>query len=90
MAKKKELAMNLASLDDLFSAQEQREEDSREKILEISLSEISEFPNHPFHVKMDSEMEKLVVRNDFRSPKKVCKRPRGKRNNPLYRAKFDR
>lgn len=60
MAKKKELAMNLASLDDLFSAQEQREEDSREKILEISLSEISEFPNHPFHVKMDSEMEKLV------------------------------
>ncbi len=60
MAKKKELAMNLASLDDLFSAQEQREEDSKEKILEISLSEISEFPNHPFHVKMDSEMEKLV------------------------------
>lgn len=60
MAKKKELAMNLASLDDLFSTQEQREEDSKEKILEISLSEISEFPNHPFHVKMDSEMEKLV------------------------------
>ena len=60
MAKKKELAMNLASLDDLFSTQDQREEDSREKILDISLSEISEFPNHPFHVKMDSEMEKLV------------------------------
>ena len=60
MAKKKELAMNLASLDDLFSTQEQREEDSKEKILDISLSEISEFPNHPFHVKMDSEMEKLV------------------------------
>ena len=60
MAKKKELAMNLASLDDLFSTQDQREEDSREKILNISLSEISEFPNHPFHVKMDSEMEKLV------------------------------
>ena len=60
MAKKKELAMNLASLDDLFSTREQREEDSKEKILDISLSEISEFPNHPFHVKMDSEMEKLV------------------------------
>ena len=60
MAKKKELAMNLATLDDLFSTQDQREEDSREKILDISLSEISEFPNHPFHVKMDSEMEKLV------------------------------
>lgn len=60
MAKKKELAMNLASLDDLFSTQEQREEDGKEKVLDISLSEISEFPNHPFHVKMDSEMEKLV------------------------------
>lgn len=31
MAKKKELAMNLASLDDLFSTQEQREEDSKKK-----------------------------------------------------------
>ena len=60
MAKKKELAMNLASLDDLFSTQDQREEDGKEKVLDISLSEISEFPNHPFHVKMDSEMEKLV------------------------------
>ncbi len=60
MAKKKELAMNLATLDDLFSTQEQREEDSKEKIMDISLSEISEFPNHPFHVKMDSEMENLV------------------------------
>ena len=56
MAKKKELAMNLASLDDLFSTQDQREEDGKEKVLDISLSEISEFPNHPFHVKMDSEM----------------------------------
>ena len=38
MAKKKELAMNLASLDDLFSTQEQREEDSKEKIHSYSSS----------------------------------------------------
>ena len=57
---KKELAVNLPTLDDLFSTQEQREDDSKEKIMDIVLSEISEFPSHPFHVNMDSETENLV------------------------------
>ena len=45
MAKKKELAMNLASLDDLFSTQEQREEDSKEKILDISFKKLCALEN---------------------------------------------
>ncbi len=60
MAKKKELAVNLPTLDDLFSTQEQREDDSKEKILDIALSEIREFPSHPFRVNMDGETENLV------------------------------
>ncbi|MCI6855573.1 MAG: ParB/RepB/Spo0J family partition protein [Firmicutes bacterium] len=60
MAKKKSLEIPLASIDDLFSTQQQREDNGREKIVDLSLDEISDFPNHPFHVSMDNEMERLV------------------------------
>lgn len=60
MAKKKSLEIPLASIDDLFSTQQQREDNDREKIIDIRLDEISDFPNHPFHVNMDNEMERLV------------------------------
>ena len=60
MAKKKSLEIPLASIDDLFSTQQQREDDGREKIVDLRLDEISDFPNHPFHVSMDNEMERLV------------------------------
>lgn len=60
MAKNKELDIPLPSLDELFSTQEQREDNSREKIIDIEIDKISDFPNHPFHVKVDNEMEHLV------------------------------
>ena len=60
MAKKKSLEIPLASIDDLFSTQQQREDNGREKIVDLGLDEISDFPNHPFHVSMDNEMERLV------------------------------
>lgn len=60
MAKKKSLEIPLASIDDLFSTQQQREDNGREKIVDLRLDEISDFPNHPFHVSMDNEMERLV------------------------------
>ena len=47
-------------LEDLFSSEEQRQEQSLEKIREIPLNEISEFKNHPFRVRMDDDMIKLV------------------------------
>ena len=52
--------MKLPALDDLFSTQEQRDEESRESVRNISISEISDFPNHPFKVKMDKNMSDLV------------------------------
>ena len=60
MAKNKELDIPLPSLDELFSTQEQREDNSREKIIDIEIDKISDFPNHPFHVNVDNEMEYLV------------------------------
>lgn len=60
MAKSKEINMKLPALDDLFSTQEQRDEESRESVRNISISEISDFPNHPFKVKMDKNMSDLV------------------------------
>jgi len=52
--------MKLPALDDLFSTQEERDEVSRESVRNISISEINDFPNHPFKVKMDENMSDLV------------------------------
>lgn len=48
----KEIKMPLPSAADLFSTQEERDNESRESVREIPLGEISDFPNHPFKVKM--------------------------------------
>lgn len=56
MAKSSGIKLNLPSVDDLFSTQEQRDEESRESIQDIPIGEITDFPNHPFQVKMDESM----------------------------------
>lgn len=60
MAKGRGINLNLPSADDLFSTQEERDEAKREMVMEIALEEISDFPNHPFKVRMDEEMQNLV------------------------------
>lgn len=60
MAKGKDINLNLPSVDELFSTQQEREDEKLEKVLQVPISEISEFLNHPFKVKLDEEMEKLV------------------------------
>jgi len=54
------LNLNLPSADDLFSTQEERDNAKLEKVVELPLSEISDFPNHPFKVKMDAEMQEMA------------------------------
>ena len=56
MAKNSGIKLNLPSADDLFSTQEERDEESRESIQDIPIGEITDFPNHPFQVKMDESM----------------------------------
>lgn len=52
--------IKLASLDDLFSTEESRVDESREKVVELSLSELHPFENHPFKVKDDETMMETV------------------------------
>ena len=56
----KEIKMLLPSAADLFSTQEERDNESRESVREIPLEEISDFPNHPFKVKMDESMADMA------------------------------
>ena len=54
-----ELGLNEA-YNDLFSTQEERDNAGRTFVIDLDPAEISDFPNHPFHVRMDEEMERLV------------------------------
>ena len=50
----------LTRLDDLFSTQEQRGDEKLSKIRDIPLTEIDDFPDHPFKVRDDEDMAQLV------------------------------
>ena len=52
--------VKLASVDDLFSTEESRQDAGREKVVEIALSELHPFPNHPFQVRDDDSMKEAV------------------------------
>ena len=60
MAKSREINMNLPSVDDLFTMQEERDQKNQEYIKDISIYEITDFPNHPFKVKMDDKMLETI------------------------------
>jgi ParB family chromosome partitioning protein len=53
-------SIKLTSVDELFSTEESRADSQREKVLDIPLSEISDFPNHPFKVKADEAMLEMA------------------------------
>ncbi|WP_456236494.1 ParB/RepB/Spo0J family partition protein [Acutalibacter muris] len=53
-------AANLLSVDSLFTTQEERDEAQRETVRDIPLAEISDFPNHPFKVRMDECMTEMA------------------------------
>ena len=49
--------LSLTSYDDIFSTEESRADERREKVTEISLSELHPFKNHPFKVLDDERMQ---------------------------------
>lgn len=51
---------DLLSVDSLFTTQAERDEARRETVRDIPLAEISDFPNHPFKVRMDQAMEEMA------------------------------
>ena len=54
-----DLGLNEA-YNDLFSTQEERDNAKRSYVTDLPTAEISDFPGHPFKVRMDEEMERLV------------------------------
>ena len=58
--RKSDFVLSTKSLDDLFSTQEERDEAKLQKIRDIPLTEIDDFPDHPFHVREDEDMFQLV------------------------------
>lgn len=60
MARSKRTEIELTAYDDLFQTDESRAEASLSKVREIPISEIDEFPDHPFKVLIDGDMEQLV------------------------------
>ena len=60
MARNSALNFNLPSADDLFSTEEERAEARLEKVVNLSPAEISDFPNHPFKVRMDAAMQEMA------------------------------
>lgn len=57
---KNSVAGLLTSVDDLFSTQESRDEAKLERVINLPPGEISNFPNHPFKVRMDEEMQQMA------------------------------
>lgn len=81
MPKKNINDIRIPSYDDLFTSEEQRQEAKLEKIMELPIDEIHEFKNHPFKVRQDEEMLKLIesiTENGILLPTLVRPSPDGK------------
>ena len=58
--KEQKQEMKLPKLDDLFTSQAQRDYENAEKVEQIDISKITDFPNHPFKVINDDKMQDMV------------------------------
>ena len=57
---KTKIDLGITPLDELFMDEKTRTENKLPKIYDIPLAEIDPFPDHPFQVRMDEDMEQLV------------------------------
>ena len=81
MARNRETKIELTAYDDLFQTDESRAEAALSKIRDIPISDIDEFPDHPFKVLMDEDMEQLVEsikRNGVMTPATVRLKENGR------------
>ena len=81
MARNRESKIELTAYDDLFETDESRAEAKLSRIREIPISEIDEFPDHPFKILMNEDMEQLVEsvsRNGVMTPATVRQKEDGR------------
>ena len=57
---KNSLNVSLKGADDIFSAEESRQEQQREQVQQIPIGELFPFKNHPFKVLDDESMQRTV------------------------------
>ena len=57
---RQKIDLGLTGYDELFMNDQERKENRLPKIYDIPLTEIDDFPNHPFKVKEDEDMDQLV------------------------------
>ena len=60
MKSPQKIDLGLTGYDELFSTAEERKTNKLPRIFDIPLSEIDDFPSHPFKVKLDEDMDLLV------------------------------
>lgn len=58
--KRQKIDLGLTGYDELFMNDQERKENRLPKIFEIPLTEIDDFPDHPFKVRLDEDMDQLV------------------------------
>lgn len=58
--RKSDFTLQMNSLDELFSSQEERDDAKLERVKEIPLTELHPFKDHPFKVQNDDEMKRLM------------------------------
>lgn len=57
---RQKIDLGLTGYDELFMNDQERKENRLPKIYEIPITEIDDFPNHPFKVRLDEDMDQLV------------------------------
>ncbi|MDO5002783.1 MAG: ParB/RepB/Spo0J family partition protein [bacterium] len=73
--------MPLPSIDSFFLTQEERDDMDKEKVTEINITDIDEFPNHPFKVINNEEMQQMkesILENGVLLPILVRPKPNGR------------
>ncbi len=73
--------MPLPKLDDLFTTEEERTNDKLEKVIDIKISDIDDFPDHPFKVIENEEMYNMrdsIKENGVLVPALVRQKPDGR------------
>src|SRR5574344_1542227 len=58
--KEKEIRIHLPKIDDIFKSNEQLEDEKLDKVRIIPVDKIDDFPNHPFKILVNDEMQEMV------------------------------
>lgn len=56
----RKLDLGLHPVDDLFSTEESRNDEKKERVETVRLADLDDFPDHPFHVFEDDELMKVA------------------------------